>query len=189
MATAFQFTGAQLAEIQRLRDLLDNNPNKQLASGGVPLYSYIFKCVTGIDLVNGDFTAPIDTLLAAGANAATMPQDEHLSMIWLYGALQVNSSTGAFSEVIRQYNIRQGQLRGKTFTEGKLNEASNAVAILFADSILNTHGQRLPTVEEIGNADLLGVRDTLYPGNELPTSELYLNQAWPGINGGVRSKI
>ena len=45
----------------------------------------------------------------------------------------------------------------------------------------NPSYHKLPSIQEIGNTDLNGVRNTLYPGNETPGTELYLNQAWPGI--------
>ena len=191
MPTSFQFNSTQLAEIKRLRDIADAPANKQLAGGGVALYSYVFKCVSGIDVTNNSLTGGVDTVLAAAINTG-MPQNEHISLIWLYGALQVNKGVGAFSEVIRQYNIRQGELRGMSpFDKPLLDQASNAVAVLFADSILNPKlpnstldnpsYQKLPTIQEIGNTDLNGVRNTLYPGNDTPNKELYLNQAWPGI--------
>lgn len=184
MPTAFQFSSTQLTEIARLRKALTDIPNNSTPGGGAALYSYIFKCATGIDLTGTDLNTPADNVLAAAINTS-MPQDQHLALIWLYGALQVNKDVGAFSQVIREYNIRQGELRGMgTFIKEKLDEASNAVAVLFADSILNptsTSYQHLPLLQEIGNADLNGVRNTLYPGNENPGAELYLNQAWPGI--------
>jgi Ca2+-binding RTX toxin-like protein len=190
MATSFNFTTTQLAEISRLRDIVALPANKSMPSGAVALYSYIFKCVTGLDVPQ---STPVDFLLqpAVTGYLAALAPDVRLSAIWLYGAIQVNSSNGAFSRVIREYNIRQGQLRGKgTFTESLLQEASNAVGINLASSILNATtsdgdpnvGQgKLPTVQEIGVNDLRGVRDTLYPGNETRGTELYLNQAWPGI--------
>ena len=130
-------------------------------------------------------------MLGAGAISA-MPQDQHLSLIWLIGALQVNSNNGLFAKVIREYNIRQGMLRGMgPFTKEQLDQASNSVAVLFGDSILkrllpdnvtnNDSYDKLPNIQTIGENDLNGVRDTLYPGNENPPAELYLNQAWPGI--------
>ena len=60
MATAFQFSASQLAEIQRLRTVLAQPGNASLDSGAVSLYSYIFTCVTGIDLTNSSFLTPIE---------------------------------------------------------------------------------------------------------------------------------
>ncbi|MFZ5546052.1 MAG: hypothetical protein ACOZJZ_21060, partial [Pseudomonadota bacterium] len=191
MPTSFSFTSEQLAEISRLRSILAQPANKATPSGAVPLYSYVFKCVTGLDVPNpppGDF---LSQAFVTGYLAA-LPADVRASAIWLYGGIQVNSSNGVFSKVIREYNLRQGQLRlNRTFSEQELQEASNAVGLNFANSILdptlpggtlpNLGQGKLPTVQEIGNNDLLGVRNVLYPGNETPGTELYLNQAWPGI--------
>lgn len=190
MPTSFQFNSTQLAEIERLRDIAARSENKQVPGGGADLYRYIFKAVTGIDVTQSMLSTPIDTVWNATGNAP-MPDENRKALTWLFGALQVNTGVGAFSTVIREYNIRQGELRGKgTFTKQQLDEASNAVAILFANSILNLKDEnnqdnpsyhKLPTVQEIGQTDLNGVRNTLYPGNETPGTELYLNQAWPGI--------
>ena len=189
MPTSFQFSSTQLTEIKRLRNIAALDQNKQLAGGGVDLYTYIFKAVTGIDVTQSMLSSPIDTVWQANGSTP-MPDENRRALTWLYGALQVNKDAGIFSQVIREYNIRQGELRGKgTFIKQELDQASNAVAVLFADSILNpiiggqsnpTY-QRLPTLQEIGNTDLNGVRNVLYPGNETPDKELYLNQAWPGI--------
>lgn len=85
--------------------------------------------------------------------------------MWLYGAVQVNSDSGLYSKIIRAYNVRQGQLRlGSIFTADQLQEASNAVGLNLADSILNAMllggvlpnpiQGHLPTVQEIGDDDL-----------------------------------
>ena len=168
MPTSFQFNSTQLAEIQRLRNIANRDENKQLAGGGADLYAYVFKCVTAIDLTNNSLTSAADAVLGTSLNIGS---PENISMIWVYGALQVNKNVGAFSKVIREYNIHQGELRGMgTFDKPKLDEASNAVAVLFADSILNSTDdrgqpnpsyQKLPSIQEIGNTDLNGVRNTL----------------------------
>ncbi len=189
MPTSFQFNSTQLAEIKRLRDIAAAPGNKTLAGGGVDLYTYVFKCVSGIDLNGDPLTRGASVVLDAVTN---IQQPERVAMSWVYGALQVNKSNGIFSTVIREYNIRQGVLRGKgVFSAKDLDTASNAVAVLFADSILNPKladgvtdnpsYHKLPSIQEIGDTDLNGVRNTLYPGNDAVGSELYLNQAWPGI--------
>lgn len=73
MPIAFQFNSTQLAEIQRLRDITAKVENKQLAGGGVALYSCIFNCVTGIDLTDDSLTGAVDTVLGASLNGG-MPQ-------------------------------------------------------------------------------------------------------------------
>lgn len=190
MPTSFRFNSTQLTEIKRLRDLLILPENRQTAGGGETLYAYIFKSVTGIDLT-ADILSRSYAAIGNTISNLQLPVEVVRSLTWLFGALQVNINAGAFSSVIRQYNVRQGELRGLgSFGDTQLNTASNAVAALFAGSIIdplddtgatNTTFEFLPQVQEIGNADLKGVRDTLYPGNTTPGSELYLNQAWPGI--------
>ena len=136
--TGFTFNSTQIAEIQRLRNIAALEENKQKSGGGVDLYQYVFKCITGIDLSGQSLTLPFDVAIDAGLISA-LPQDQHLSLIWLYGAIQVNSNNGLFASLIREYNVRQGELRGKgPFSKAQLDEASNSVAVLFGDSILNS---------------------------------------------------
>ncbi len=102
--------------------------------------------------------------------------------IWLAGAYLVNSGSGAFSSVIREYNRYQGRLRyGHDFSDSQLQAASNAVGKLVADTVFDEAA--LPTVRTIGDNDLEGVKDTLYTpnGDNLEGGSLFLNQAWPGI--------
>ena len=181
MPTNFQFSSVQIAEIQNLRNVLARAENVSVSSGAADLYAYIFKCVTGMDASSAS---------VAAISVMSIPDNQRLSATWLYGAIQVNSDSGTFSKVIREFNIHEGELRGKgKFSSAQLQEASNKVGINLADSILiaSISGQPnptylyLPTVQEIGASDLNGVRDVLYPGNEARGSELYLNQAWPGI--------
>lgn len=190
MPTAYAFTTEQLEQIGELRRVLAQDENRATASAAVPLYSYVFQCVTGLEVPQN---TPLDFLSQPFVSGvlASLPADQRASAIWLYGAIQVNSDNGVFSDVIRQYNIRQGVARGRCeFSDEELQRASNQVGVLLASSILNATDNfgapnvaqgRLPTVQEIGASDLLGVRNVLYPGNEQAGSELYLNQAWPGI--------
>ena len=59
MPTAFQFSSTQLTEIARLRKALTDIPNNSTPGGGAALYSYIFKCATGIDLTGTDLNTPL----------------------------------------------------------------------------------------------------------------------------------
>ncbi|SDJ80539.1 calcium-binding protein [Variovorax sp. OV700] len=113
-----------------------------------------------------------------------MGQEAWQSVIWLIGASGVNRGDGVFSKIIREYNQRQCDVRGVPCDDTLLQVASNKVGEYFAKQILDDTSSiqgQLPTVQEIGDQDLNGVRDTLFPGNELPGSEYYLNQTWPGI--------
>ncbi len=164
MPTPYTFTPAQQAEITRLYDqaFIDAALGGAAAVGAyAPMYEYI----------------------ASVAEAAEQGDDDpvRLTRVWFDGAMGVNSDEGAFSSIIRLYNIRQGELRyGTTFSDVKLQEASNEVGRLVYLQIFES-GWTLPTVEEIGIADLNGVRDTLYEADAGEGEELNLNQAWPGI--------
>lgn len=193
MPTSFQFNDAQMAQLEILRSELNVPENKYKVGAGVPLYSYLFKVITGIDLTDDkdvlcDYKQ-VATDLSSRVEAGTLGSAEYKSALWLMGAMQVNRSSGVFSMVIREYNIRQGKLRGQQFDDTRLQDASNRVAKYLADDILNQFNKEgftnikykmLPTVQEIGESDLNGVRDALYPGNQDDGDELYLNQAWPG---------
>ena len=116
MATSFAFTQEQLEEIKRLRDILDRPENESQPSGAVPLYSHIYKCVSGLDLNDPSYLNNAQSILGTlrqRAEQGAYSAGVYESAIWLYGAIQVNSGNGASSKVIREYNIRQGQLRGK----------------------------------------------------------------------------
>lgn len=65
--------------------------------------------------------------------------------IWLKGASQANQGSGPFSDLIRSYTIRQGQLRyGRTFENSEIQIASDNVArAVFSDIIANRKFQRL----------------------------------------------
>lgn len=136
MPTAYAFTAAQLDQIRQLRGTLSSPENRTTPSASVPLYSYVFQCITGLEVPQ---STPLDFLtqpFVSGVLAA-LPADQRASAIWLYGAIQVNSDNGVFSEVIRQYNVHQGELRGMgEFSASQLQHASNQVGILFASSIL-----------------------------------------------------
>ncbi len=97
MATAFHFSTEQLAEIGRLRDELTKPVNGAVVGAAVPLYAYVFQCVTGIEVPGN---TPLDFLSQPiiSAQLATLPADQRASAIWLYGAIQVNSDNGVFPE-------------------------------------------------------------------------------------------
>jgi Ca2+-binding RTX toxin-like protein len=100
-----------------------------------------------------------------------------LTIDWLVGASQTNDGVGLFGTYIRRYAQRQIALRyGSFLPSGEMNRASNAVGALFASSLINGAGS-IPTVAQIGQIDLLGVRNVLFPSDP----ELALNQAWPGM--------
>ena len=187
MATSLQLSSTQLNDLRALRD---NAISRGNATGAwADFYQHLARVILtqpGLPNLGTSAITLGDVILARNF----LPQDQFQSAIWLIGGAQVNSDTGAFSKVIRLYNLRQGQLRlGRDFNPTELQQASNEVGLRMAGQILNSpidpinpgNGGKVPTVPEIGEADLSGVRFKLYPGNESIGSPLYLNQAWPGI--------
>jgi VCBS repeat-containing protein len=204
MPTSFLFNQTQLDQLAQLRnEALARGPSAVGAFASV--YQYVLKQTI---LSSVPATDPLwthwpnliiqDWVRATDAVKSKFGADAWRSVIWLVGASGVNEGNGVFSKMIREYNQRQCDLRGVPCDETLLQTASNKVGEYFANQILNpdrivtqedgrqlsvpNDGQgKLPTVQEIGNEDLNGVRDTLFPGNERPGSEYYLNQTWPGI--------
>ena len=188
MSTLLKLTETQLATLRALRD---NAISRGPASTGAwsDFYQYLARTILtqpGMPIVREGAITLGDVLLARNL----LPQDQFQSAIWLIGGSQVNSDIGAFSKIIRLYNLRQGQLRlGRDFGSAELQQASNEVGRRMAIQILGDPDKPtdsgnngwIPTVPEIGASDLTGVRFILYPGNETPGSPMYLNQAWPGI--------
>ncbi len=115
MPTTYAFTPEQQAEITRLYDqaFINAELGGEAAVGAyTPMYEYI----------------------ASVAEAAEQENDDdpvRRTRVWFDGAALVNADEGAFSSIIRQYNIRQGQLRyGTTFGDEQLQEAFNEVGRL-----------------------------------------------------------
>lgn len=187
MPTALKLSEAQIADLRVLRQGALNFPGA--VGAWSEFYQYLARVIInkfGVSPITTDPITPGDIFAAR----FLLPEDEYQAAIWLIGGAQVNSGDGVFSEVIREYNVRQGQLRlGKTFTSEELQLASNEVGFRMSGQILNDpfdeidpgNGGFVPTVPEIGERDLNGVRDILYPGNKNIDNPLFLNQAWPGI--------
>lgn len=186
MPTQLKLNPIQLSDLRTLRDKA-LQLSEDATGAWAPFYQYLAQTIRNAAIQRGDalVTATDVSIIRSGS---LLPKDLLDSMVWLMGGRMVNSDEGAFSKVIRMYNIRQGILRGKTFSQSDLQKASNAVGANMATQILGNqigtvpgNGGSIPTVTEIGAADLLGVRDILYPGNSNPGDPLFLNQAWPGI--------
>ncbi len=100
--------------------------------------------------------------------------------IWVEGALNVNINQGAFARMIREYAKKEGNLHyAETFTDAQLQEASNAVARLFYDTLKNDFLWTLPNIDVIADKDLLGVSQVLF--DRAPQDSVFQNNtAWPG---------
>ncbi len=122
-----------------------------------------------------DFT-PIFNILFARHN---LPAEQLNTAIWFLGAAQVNADKGIFSKMIREYNLIQGKLRSKNIDDSDLQIALNKVGSVIASKILDSEGDKIfaPTLDEIVKLSLGTMRDILYPNNDVPGSEMYLNPA------------
>jgi Ca2+-binding RTX toxin-like protein len=181
MPTSIQLSESQRHELAALRDQAEARGNA--VGAWADFYGYLARTIANTVLNLGE--APVQNAHILQLRGL-LPGDEFQTLVWLVGGMNVNSANGAFSQMIRDYNVRQGLLRGFTFTDAQLQLASNEVARRMAVQILGDgsepgNGGYIPTVREIGEHDLRGVRDVLYPGNENSGDPMYLNQAWPGI--------
>ena len=107
--------------------------------------------------------------------------------LWFEGAAEVNAGRGAFSEVIRAYSRRQMELRGISYSDSLMQDASNAVAknaledILFGIDRLQADGTWLfPTIDDIAVNDATGVGQTLFVSLGEDTAGGLTNSAWSG---------
>lgn len=177
-------TQDQINTLQILGDELRTNILNEGAA--VPVYKFLINCISpqlaeALEWSGGDEIKK--AIVIKAALDSIVDETVKDSATWLVGAIGVNNGGGLFASVIREYNVAQGQLRyGTTFSEQELNHASNEVGYLVAQQVILKNGL-VPTVSQIGDADLNAVRDTLYNknGDNLPNGELFLNQAWPGI--------
>ncbi|QXG28093.1 calcium-binding protein [Pseudomonas viridiflava] len=160
-----------------------------------PPGSYSIIYTTILDFIDPEISQVMKSALAytgmdkaaAGVELAVLldgigDEEVRRTAIWLVGGYMVNNGLGAFSQVIREYNRYQGELRyGIAFTDAQLQLASNNVALEVARTFQRI--DQLPTVSNIGTDDLTAIRDTIYikDGDNLLGGALYLNQAWPGI--------
>ena len=183
MPTSLQLTQAQVDQLATLR-IQANSMAPDAKAAWVPFYQYLAQTIRNTVLPKGTTAVTAEDVVAV-RSGGLLPENQLQTMVWLMGGAQVNSDSGAFSKVIREYNLREGQLRGKIFSSSELQRASNRVGINMAAQILDggrgsTNGA-VPTVNEIGERDLNGVRDVLYPGNLFQSDPTYLNQAWPSV--------
>lgn len=94
MPTFYQFTPGQLAQIATLRDQLNLSGHAADPSAGVPLYSYLFKCATGMDYNPS-------ALAVLRFEGVTPDTDVGRAAMWLAGAIQVTNLSKSIA-IIRQ---------------------------------------------------------------------------------------
>jgi hypothetical protein len=110
--------------------------------------------------------------------------------LWFHGAYLVNTGQGAFSDIIRYYTERQGQLHfgedeglGNFAPYGsEMQRASNKVAEFALNSILtNIDGRegRVPLLSEIAVNDATAIGQILFERDPTDTAIIH-NAAWSG---------
>ena len=113
MATTFQLTSTQRSDLEALR-------SQALALGSnavgawTPFYEYLAKLLRnkGLPEFQSSPNAGVTPSQVQDIRLfSSLPTEEIGSLVWLLGGAAVNASTGVYSSVIRNYNVRQGQLR------------------------------------------------------------------------------
>jgi RTX calcium-binding nonapeptide repeat (4 copies) len=156
---SFTFSPEQLAEIQRLYDAALLRTNNGLTSNFADVYAYIRDQITPSILHLG-----VDTNVAS----------------WFSFGTDANAGIGAASVLIRSYTQRQGELRGLHFTDEKVQQASNAVAMKAFKEILDNNGL-LTSLDKIANNDATAIGSTLYEFTVLNQDSAFKNNAaWSG---------
>jgi hypothetical protein len=135
---SFTFSPEQLTEIKRLYDAALIRTNNGLTSNFADVYAYIRDQITPSILHPG-----VDTNVAS----------------WFTVGTDANAGIGAASVLIRSYTQRQGELRGLYFTDDKVQQASNAVAIEAFKEIINNNGL-LTDLDKIANNDATAIGST-----------------------------
>ncbi|WP_238587769.1 hypothetical protein, partial [Caenimonas sp. SL110] len=116
------------------------------------------------------------------------------TLLWLRGATEANADRGTFSTLIRSFTETQYQLRyGSSLPAGKMQEASDAVAMNLLADILGDNDQsgapnswpkgQVPDIDRIGQADASAVGDALFGpklGHDANDTALTFNSAWSG---------
>lgn len=93
------------------------------------------------------------------------------------GATQANSGQGPYAVLIREYTQRQGQLRGRTISDGEMQAASNAVATaVFEDIIDEPSGFDLV---RLAQEDATAIGRSIFSRFGSDTA-LRFNSAWAG---------
>lgn len=89
--------------------------------------------------------------------------------LWLDVAIDANGGNGAYSALIRAYTVRQGQLRlNKTFSEKKMQESSNQVAVNFMNTLVsgslkdNLAPWTVPSISQIASIDASAIGRVLF---------------------------
>ena len=156
---SFTFSPEQLAEIIELYRIAKERTNNGLTSNFADVYAYIRDQITPSILHPG-----VDTNVAS----------------WFTVGTDANAGIGAASVLIRSYTQRQGELRGLHFTDEKVQQASNAVAMKAFEEIINNNGLLTP-LDKIANNEATAIGKTLYEFTARSNDSAFTNNAaWSG---------
>ena len=89
--------------------------------------------------------------------------------LWLSVAIEANGGVGVFSDIIRSYTTREGELRlGRTFSDLDMQAASNVVARNLVNGLINGSPKdslsawTVPTITQIASLDAAAVGEQLF---------------------------
>lgn len=166
------------------------------ASTGIVATASGYSLVPGADVncvpVYEALLSIIDTKLkdVGDYDAATI-KDLRNAKSWLSVAVGANGGEGFYSELIRSFTGRQGQLRlGREFTAEEMQAASNVVArnvvngLLSGDQAHGLNAWTVPSISQIAALDAQAIGQTLFASTLDPTDTAVTNNAaWSGTLG------
>jgi len=160
-------TSSQLTQLRMTLDSIRNQYQLSPTSKGLatPLYDQLLSYLP----------PPIHDASQSGAGKTYLQV-----YTWISGARDVNAGSGVFSEYIRnytaeQYRLRVGDISAKDL-DGKLNAASNEIAINLIQGMLDHNGV-LPSIEGIGIIDGGAAASELFTGDLFPDGDF---TGWSG---------
>lgn len=154
MATAFHFSTEQLAEVGRLRDELTKPVNGAVVGAAVPLYAYVFQCVTGIEVPGTE--SELTVLQGFEVQAQAKQIGFWQIYEWLADLLMQKGVSSMDSTVLwlrgapRFLDMLMGAATGQnligTTTEANLAERARAFFNGHGDTLATIDARMLPTV-------------------------------------------
>ncbi|WP_190539592.1 calcium-binding protein [Pseudomonas typographi] len=118
-------------------------------------------------------------------------KDIESAKLWLSVAIEANGGSGMYSDIIRYYTQRQGELRlGKQFSDAEMQSASNVVArnvvngLIFGSPENNLEAWTVPSISQIAGLDASAIGEQLFKASlgdsDTATSQ---NAGWSGTIG------
>ena len=144
------------------------------------------------------FYSTIATILSTDDGSGMRPDEDPDILpvrLWFDGATQTNADVGAFSTLIREYTIRQGELHwARKFTDfqsttevSEVQNASNQISRLIYNDLQDPslNNWQLQTIQELADQDAVGIGQVLFDFalNDTINSDINEgghNAAWAG---------